>query len=195
MQPNNKFCRMNYQPQLDVLMETFDNTVSPSDDHTRNRPLYLKVARHWHRELINSDTSEEWFTDHGSVSQAIVRKLAYELKQKSENCHELLRTRLSNLNLSLNEDEAFCKLQEGVQPYGIYGKLEELYSINSVLIGKSEELIVAMRDIEDNQTASLLTRMRNLQLERHQLYSKFFQPGHIAYELDGNSSRGSYFKD
>jgi len=179
---------MTYQPQPDLLMESFDKNSAPlGTNHAFHRSLYFKVAKHWHNELVNADTSEEWFTEHGSASHAIVRKLAWELKQKSESCHELLRTRLFDLNLSLNEDEAFAELQEGIQPYGIYGKLEELYSTNSILISQSEDLIIAMRNIADDRTASLLARMRNLQLERHQLYSRFFQPGHVVFEVNSSS--------
>ncbi len=168
------------------------NSKSNSNNHNAtHRVLYFKVAKHWHDELVNSDTSDEWLTEHGNASHAIVRKLTHELKQKSETCHELLRTRLADLNLGLNEDEAFFELQEGIQPYGIFGKLEELYSSNSILIGKTEELIVAMRDIQDDRTASLLARMRNLQLERHKLYARFFQPGHVAFEVSKDNVGGT----
>jgi len=158
------------------------SSESKGNPENNHRSLYQRVAKHWQDELINSDTSDEWLTQHSSSSPSIVRKLIMELKQKSEVCHELLRTRLSDLNLALKEDEAFTAISKEIHPYGLMGKLEELYTNNSMLTGRSEELIAKLRGVQDDRTASLMARMRNIQLERHQLYSRFFQPGHVAFE-------------
>ncbi|MFK8054997.1 MAG: hypothetical protein AB8F78_02655 [Saprospiraceae bacterium] len=157
-----------------------DPNGSSRADH---RALYCLVAKHWHEELVNADVSDEWLTQHAGDAPAIVRKLILELKQKSEVCHELLRNRLTDLNLGLKEDEAFSKLRPGVQLYGLMGKLEELYTSNAMLTGRSEELIASMRGVQDGRTASLLARMRNIQLDRHKLYARFFQPGHSNVEV------------
>lgn len=158
-----------------------------SGDSKGHRELYTLVAQHWHHELVNADASDEWLTLQASAAPSIVRKLIIELKQKSEVCHDLLRCRLVDLNLSLNKDEAFSIKDTMAQPYGLLGKLEELYTTNAMLTGKSEELIATMRKLQDGRTASLLARMRNIQLERHQLYERFFQPGYIGFSASTKS--------
>jgi len=164
------------------------NRKCPSGgDSKAHRELYNMVAQHWHQEVVNADASDEWLTQHAAAAPSVVRKLIFELKQKSEVCHELLRYRLTDLNLNLNKDEAFSIIDPTEQPYGLLGKLEELYTTNAMLTGKSEELIATMRKLEDGRTASLITRMRNIQLERHKLYERFFQPGYIGFQASNDA--------
>lgn len=160
----------------------YDNPSASNNENPSQRELYHLVAKHWHHELVNADAADEWLMQQASSAPSIVRKLILELKQKSEICHDLLRCRLADLNLGLNETEAFSIIEPTLQPYGLMGKLEELYTTNAMLTGRSEELISTMRKLQDGRTASLLARMRNIQLERHQLYARFFQPGHISFK-------------
>jgi len=159
-----------------------NNDLDPRKNNKNHATLYQKVLNHCQDELINSNVSDEWLSHQAKSSHAIVRKLIIELKQRSEVCHELLRDRLVDLNLSLEQEEDITKSSFGIQSFGSIKQLRELYTSNAILTGKSEELLVELRRVQDGRTASLLARMRNIQLERHKFYTEFFQTDRDTYK-------------
>jgi hypothetical protein len=169
-------------------------TVPPKEDLSfgpNHRNIYSRVGGLWIEEFSNSQAANTWLSQNSQSSPALVRKLIHELKARSATSLELLENRLADLRIKVAENTPLPQHGE-MLPFGCMGKMQELYALNAKLTGLSEELIAQLRGVQDNRTASLVARLRNIQLERHQLYQRFFQPGHIQHSVR-LSSRPSHF--